>query len=225
MTTTPRRLAAELLAAEQHDKQRASELLHDELQQLVIAARMRLDMLAGRVSDEPTAEALKQTVSLMDDIVSQSRDLTGALAPSVLEEDGFIAAAHWLAERMAMSSGFKVNLDIHDAAEPQDAVLHALLYAAMQKALANVRQHAQVMEATVTPRELDDGQLHLSISDKGAGFEPSKLQKPNGNGGAMTGLAGLHTRLEAVGASMQVTSQHGGGTVVDVFMPTSIDEG
>jgi signal transduction histidine kinase len=90
--------------------------------------------------------------------------------------------------------------------------VNAALYRLVQEALNNVVRHAGAAHARVG-LEWAAGQVRLRISDDGRGFDPTLI--PPGH----LGLRFMHERAAAIGASLEVASRPGTGTVVTISWP------
>lgn len=207
-----RRLAAELSRSEQRERERLARVLHDNLQQLLVAASFQLAAVRSRASDERARTA----VDLMEDLLKQSLDasraLTVELSPTILYESGLDAALPWLARLMETRHGLKVQTEIN-ATVPQDETGVAfLLFSAVRELLLNVAKHAGVKSARVQLDRLDGDQVRTIVSDEGKGFDPASLR--GGDEATGLGLFGLQERLEHIGGHCVIDSAPGRGTRV-----------
>ena len=106
-----RALAGELTLSEQRERSRLAKVLHDHLQQLLVAAKFRLTVL-GRGGDDVVKQATKEVEELIDESIAASRSLTAELSPPILHEAGLNAGLQWLARRMADTQGLFVDLEM-----------------------------------------------------------------------------------------------------------------
>jgi signal transduction histidine kinase len=90
------------------------------------------------------------------------------------------------------------------------------LFRVAQEALSNVKKHSGAEEAVVQLHGSSD-EIVLSIVDAGIGFDPGKASS---NGGL--GLRSMQERLRAVGGTVEIDSQKGGGTQILVRAPLSL---
>lgn len=217
-----RQLAAELARSEQRERERLARVLHDNLQQLLVAAKFQLATVRCGASDERSRNA----ADLMDDLLKQSleasRSLTVELSPTILYEGGLEAALPWLARLMETRQGLKVQTEINAAVPQDEAGVAFLLFSSVRELLLNVAKHAGVDWASVQLDRLDGDLVRVIVSDEGKGFDPASLQ---GND-QMTGLGlfGLRERLEHIGGQCVIDSAPERGTRVtltaEVARPT-----
>ena len=136
-------LAAELTLAEQHERRRLARVLHDHLQQMLVAARMMLPRLRHRPDEETRLEIIGKIDDLLEQCLAESRSLTVELSPPILSEGGLKAAIPWLAHRMEEMHGLVVKARVDPEAEPRDESIRVLLFQAARELLLNVVKHAQ----------------------------------------------------------------------------------
>ncbi|MEX0745810.1 MAG: PAS domain S-box protein, partial [Phycisphaeraceae bacterium] len=215
-TRQVRRLTAELARAEQRERKRVATLLHDSLQQLLAAAKMRLDNLAHRMQDQQHRKPLDQVLELLDQSIEMSRSLTRQLSPPILHDAGLGPALRWLARWMQEHHDLAVKLDIDPAAEPESETVRIFAFEAVRELLFNVVKHAQVRQAEVEMKPLDGEELAIAIRDRGVGFDPKTLEDKGSMG---IGLMNIHERLEFIGGRLKIASQPGEGSCMTLAMP------
>ncbi len=209
-----RALAGELTLAEQRERSRLANLLHDHLQQILVAAKFRLALL-GRGGDDLVKQAAKEVEELLDESISTSRSLTAELSPPILHEAGLNEGLQWLARRMADTQGLFVNLELNECGPlPED--LRILLFQSVRELLFNIVKHAQVRSAVVNLRQLG-GLLQVTVSDQGTGFDPDMLLPGEGSRGF--GLLSIQERLQYVGGKLEIQSEPGRGSRFVLCVP------
>jgi signal transduction histidine kinase len=113
-------------------------------------------------------------------------------------------------------SGIKVDMtmseEISNIALPAEAELQ--LFRIIQEALTNVRKHAQSENAWID-LSISNGYLHVTVGDQGVGFNPAK--SPSGRGPHF-GLAIMRERAQSINAELNIDSEPGGGTRVEVII-------
>lgn len=212
-------LAAELASAEQRERKRLAALLHDDLQQLLVAASMQLRLATGR-TDEIGAHAVAQASRWVEEARVAARDLTRQLRPPALYEDGLVAALHWLATEMENRHHLRVLIDGNEPAQPLSDDIKALLFECVRELLFNVAKYAGVDSAEVRLREETDG-LHIIVADAGFGFDVNAVGTSRQSGGS--GLFSIRERLFALGGEMKMTSAPGHGATIELHAPLADD--
>jgi two-component system, chemotaxis family, CheB/CheR fusion protein len=205
-------LAVELASAEQRERRRLAALLHDDLQQLLVASLMHLRLVSGQ-GNQNVAEACQ----LLDQAIESARDLTRELRPPVLYEDGLVAALRWLSITMSKRHNIKVELDAGPAEPKLDHDMRALPFEISRELLLNAAKHSGSDKVHLEVRE-DDGRMRLTVSDDGRGFNAEVAGRDQGSG---FGLFSIRERLAALGGAMHVHTGPGAGTRVEVEVPLS----
>jgi signal transduction histidine kinase len=218
--TQVRRLASALTLAEQRERRRISQILHDHVQQMLFGIQMRAHMIDLDVSPEVHAvihEHLQAIAQLTEDAIKATRTLTVELSPPVLQSKGLVAACRWLVEQMAKLHNIDVQLDIQTDYQFASEELSILIFQFVRELLFNVVKHANVTEAKLSIREEGD-RLLVSIEDRGCGFEADDIiQRPRG-----FGIHSIHERLELFGGKLELTSQSNVGTCATINVPKEL---
>lgn len=213
-----RLLAVQLTQAERTERQRLAKVLHDHLQQLLVAAKLHIGLVSGRTADPGLRDSAALAETLLGDSIEMSRSLTVELSPPVLADGGLVAGLNWLVRRMREQHSLEVLLDSSDEAEPSDPDVRVFLFEAVRELLFNIVKHAGVLEALVRVDRTGTGRVRVVVEDGGRGFE-ADLVRVRGDGGTGLGLFSIQQRLEPLGGSLVVESAHGRGTRVTLIAP------
>lgn len=211
-------LTGELTLAEQRERRRLAQVLHDGLQQLLVAAKFRLSVL-NRIVDEQVRNEVSVLADLLDNSIETSRSLTAELSPPVLREGGFVAAIQWLVRWMQEKHDLEVDFKLPEETLRMNENLAVLLFQSARELLFNVVKHSGVKKALVRIAR-DDGRLKLTVIDEGKGFDPADLRGSGGRSGGF-GLFAMHERLELMGGYMDIDSRAGFGSRFIITAPLS----
>ncbi len=217
-TAQLRAMAVELTKSEQTERDRLAQLLHDELQQLLFAARMKVGVLRNSVVDEQVGQTIDQIDDLLKQSISETRSLAVELSPPILKKKGLTAGLQWLAGQMKDKHGLTVTVHAESEIEPLNEGVRILLYQVVKELLFNVAKHAQTDCAQVKIARTAQGQVHIEVSNNGVGFDPDKMQNLAESGGGF-GLSSIRQRLEVLGGSLKVDSTPGKGTRMVIQAP------
>ena len=215
-----RSLALELTEAEERERRRLAVMLHDGLQQELVAIRFQLDLLARKIDDDGCRPIFDELVELTTRSIRSCRSRSMELSPPLLYQEGLAAALEWLAQGFADKHGLEVRVDADESAEPGDERLMVFLFQAAREALLNVVKHAEVRSADLSLQRLD-GEVELAVEDRGAGFDPSELDDLSRDVIGF-GLLSVRERAELLGATVEITSGPDRGTRISLRWPDSV---
>lgn len=216
--TQSRVLAAQLTLAEQAERQRIAQRLHDDLQQRLYGIQMHMTLISEDIESlsQPQLFAdMQEVYAMVDDAIAITRHLSIDLSPPVLEDEGLVEALHWLAMQMAERHGLRITLRTEHAFRIPDKDMRVLLFQIVRELLFNVRKHAATDEATVVLRSDPTGQLLILIIDAGQGFNVATTTAQTGG----FGLFSVHERLKLFGGRMAIDSAPGHGTRITLTVP------
>ena len=201
-------LVAEALDAEDRERRRLAEALHDDAIQNLLAARQELGEAAR--GDTRGVERARGVVDLT---VEQLRGAVFELHPYLLEQSGLPAALEAVAEEQARRGRFNPRVRVGpDTAGEHDQLVLSLA----RELLVNAAKHAEAEEVTVALARTN-GQLLLEVADDGNGIPSDRLAEAPTQG--HIGLASCAQRVEALGGRFSVASRASGGTRVTATLP------
>lgn len=210
-----RRSAIELTRAEQHERKRLAHLLHDDVQQLLVAAQMHLVLLADRNSDPRSAIMIDTVRGLLAEATQASRVLAQDLSPPALGRGGLGNAMVLLAGQMQDLHRLTVTVDADDQVEVSDLTAASFLLDATRELLFNVVKHSGVQQAHVE-LVVAGGEVRVTIEDHGVGLDRTRAAKASSPG---FGLARIRERLEDLGGRLEESVPRGGGHRIRLAVP------
>jgi PAS domain S-box-containing protein len=217
-TVQLRALAAELTQSEERERRRIAQILHDDLQQLLVAARLRLEAVRERKEAGVVVDYLLQIEKLIGESNEIARGLSHELSPTVLHEHGLLAGLQWLGRWMHEKHGLMVRVGTGTSVEALEHDVKVLLFQSVRELLFNVIKHAGVKRASVRMSAGKGGAIEILVSDRGRGIDP--VQAREGRNASMGfGLFGIRERLAFVGGRMEVESKPGGGARFRLVVP------
>ena len=214
-TALLRSLAMELTQAEQRERQRLAQVLHDHLQQLLVGATLSVEALR---SQAPSARKdLDRLTGTLQEALHMARLLAVELSPPVVREKPLHTCMEWLARDFGRRHGLKVALDLvqPESAEPEPA--RRFIFEAVRELLLNVVKHSGTRAVRLRLRSRDDGRLEVTVADEGAGFDPACLDAAVPGEGI--GLSSLRQRLRFLGGGLEIQSRIGGGSRFTLTVP------
>jgi signal transduction histidine kinase len=146
---------------------------------------------------------------LSDDL----RNAAHRLHPSALEHFGVVAAIESHCSDFMKLHGIKVKFTHRSVPESIPMEVALCLYRVTQECLNNTAKHSGAREAAVAIKKRE-GDIFLSITDNGTGFDPGLLADQNG-----LGIVGIRERVRLVDGTISIHSQPGHGTQIEVRVP------
>ncbi|MBJ8346936.1 sensor histidine kinase [Antrihabitans sp. YC2-6] len=202
-------LLADVMTAEERERRRIAEALHDGALQTLLAAKQDLrDVLRGKDDDR----GIQRASELVESVSEELRQVTRELHPAVLHEAGVAAAVQTLAQAFSERTAVPVELAIdYPFAHAGDAAL----YGVARELLNNVARHAHAQKVRLELR--DEGtELTLIVRDDGVGMDPAVISQRLAEG--HIGLASHRARIETLGGRIDFESVER-GTSVYVRLP------
>jgi len=206
-------LAVKLIETEERERQRIAQLLHDDLQQILAAARMQLQWASERLPSEPR---LAYVVKLLEESTEKTRSLSHELSPSVVQHADLVTALKWIAENMLKQFGLHVQLKAGSVPKIENFPTKMFLFRSAQELLFNVAKHAGVKSVQVVCSGSENS-VSIEICDEGKGFNPAILDSAKAPAGL--GLRSLRERANYIGGSLAIESSPGQGSRFTLTVP------
>ncbi|MFD0053828.1 HAMP domain-containing sensor histidine kinase [Streptomyces sp. NPDC005047] len=199
---------ARVLLAQEAERRRIAQELHDEVGQSMTAILLVL----GRAADdahEPLREELQQAQEITRESLDEVRRLVRRLRPGVLDDLGLISALSSLTHDFAAHTGLRVVRRFDADLPALDPETELVLYRVAQESMTNTARHADAerLEVSLSPA---DGAVTLTIADDGHGMEAACE-------GA--GIRGMRERALLIGAALDITSAPEAGTRIRLTAP------
>jgi PAS domain S-box-containing protein len=213
------RLASKLATAQDDERWRIAEGLHDDVAQLISACSVMLGV-ASKMDDAAKQNALIDDIDgFLREAGEKVRSLSFELASATLYRLGLRKALQELCE--SMNERYKTKFSISKGPSPEhlgDVTATALLRSA-RELLFNVVRHAAVQEARVS-LALEGDCLLLAVEDSGRGFP--LVEDGQSDTGEGLGLFSIETHLRGLGGEIQVESTPGEGARVTLRVPMGL---
>jgi len=215
-----RRLAHQILSAQEDERRLISRELHDEVVQTLVGINVQLAALdrAASVSTTGLKSKIATTQRLVEKSVNAVHRFARDLRPAVLDDLGLIPALHSFMKTVASREKLRINLTAAASAEDLDSDKRTVLYRIAQEALTNVSRHARATEVNVSIKSIR-GLICMEIHDNGRAFDVQRAFSAKTN--KRLGLLGMRERVEMVGGMLAIDSAPGKGTTVRVEIPLS----
>jgi len=219
-----RALTARLIQVEETERQRIVHALHDDLQQVLVAARMAVGGVFEGTSEASSQSEIERVDGMLSQAIQLTRTLIQEIAVPAMNERDLPSSIRWLAQRMQEKFGLKVTVTISNYNVVKiDEETYLCLYRAVQELLFNIVKHAKVKLAVVIIEKGERQSVKVTVKDSGIGVSKNTLmdaEKPT----LGFGLFGIRERLEGLGGRLDLVSDIGQGVTVILTAPL-LDEG
>jgi signal transduction histidine kinase len=197
-----------LAQAQEYERVRLTEQLHDQVGRNLTALGLHLAILERDVGDGAPAAMLREAMNLLQGTVTQVRHLMSELYPPMLGDYGVYSAVRWLASEVARRTGAEVRMVEGDGDWRLHPETEAALFRITQEALENSVRHAAATRIDITLRAVDR-RIQLTVTDDGRGFDCDAV---GADGRSSWGLTLMRERALAIGATLAIESRAGRGT-------------
>ena len=216
-----RQLTGRLESAKEEERSHISRELHDEFGQTLTAAKINLQMLRSVTPDATIAQRLEESVSMMDGMIRQARNIALGLRPPLLDEAGLVPALDHHLKALTGRSGVRIELDAANSGVNIPPAMNVTVFRLVQEAVNNALRHAQARKIRVTLRD-DAETLLLVIEDDGIGFDREAVAQ-RAKRGEHLGLLGMTERARSAGGTIVLDSRPGSGSRIEVRIPLTSD--
>lgn len=207
---------ARIVQAQDAERRRIEQDLHDGVQQELVAVVAKLGLARSVLRRDP-GRSLVLIEELQDEavrIVDEFRELAHGIHPSVLSDEGLVAAVESRARRMPIPAAVTAPDGLRDARFAIE--VEASAYYFVSESLTNVLKHAGATKVAIN-LAATNGSLLVEVRDNGSGLPPAVRSG--------SGLTALRDRIEAVGGSLRVANGTGGGAAVHARLPSGAASG
>lgn len=208
--------------AQEHERQRIAQELHDETAQSLLLMAQRLDSLASAVKrrrNKDVAAGLQEVRETTIDALMELRRLAQDLRPRILDDMGLVPALEWLADDLTQQDGIEARVEVGGTLPTLSEEGQLLLFRIAQEALRNIGKHSGATEAALSLQAHGD-RLEMRVVDNGHGFTLPKAVGDLAATGKL-GLLGMHERARLLGGTLDIHSERRSGTTVVVELPLS----
>jgi two-component system, NarL family, sensor histidine kinase UhpB len=205
-----RQSAIHALEAQEGERRRVAQELHDEVGQSLTAVVLQLRRLERAVPPEVRRDIAEVRETARSSLVDVRR-IAQRLRPEVLDELGLQSALGTLAERVAGQARLQVATRLDDRLPALSPTDELVIYRVAQEALTNTLRHAGATRAVMSLRSDAEGVL-LTVTDDGRGLGG----RPPG-----AGIQGMRERALLAGAKIEIGDRPDGGVEVRLALPAA----
>ena len=218
-----RRLSHRLLEIQENERRQIARELHDEIGQILTATKIDLEVIRRNQLPDELIHRLNDDIMMLDACLSEVRNLSLELRPSILDDLGLIAALRWQLERFQHRAGFAGNLIAEGISERFDTDLETASFRIAQEALTNIAKHGKAHHVEIEMKQ-NPAELTMSIRDDGMGFDVDRAMAEAVRSKTF-GILGMQERVSLLGGSLEFKSVVGKGTTVSARLPIGESNG
>ncbi|HLA58534.1 MAG TPA: PAS domain S-box protein [Puia sp.] len=211
-----RQLASHLQDIREEERAGIAREIHDELGQQLTGLKMDMSWVSKRLNAEANGEInqkINGTLELLDVTIKTVRRIATDLRPSMLDDLGLLATVEWQCDEFERRTGITTRF-IEDMTEFEFPARMAIgLFRICQESLTNIARHSSAKNAIISIQQMS-GELQLTISDDGKGFDAHKIGHKK-----TLGLLGMRERTLMMGGKYQIVSEKGSGTTLSIRIP------
>ncbi len=199
-----------IIEAEEKERRRIAQDLHDGVGQILSAAKLNLSGLESQIilNNDKQKEAFKTALDLIDDSVKEVRTVSHNMMPNTLLKLGLASAIKEFITKIQGTPNLKVNLEIVGLTERIEQEKETVLYRVIQEVVSNIIKHAKATEIGLQLIK-HEKEISIIIEDNGLGFDTSKINSFEG-----IGLKNIISRIEFINGTVHFDSTLNKGTTV-----------
>jgi PAS domain S-box-containing protein len=208
-------LSRRLVQAQETERRRIAQELHDETGQILTGLKLTLDVALRQIGAKEGCATLSRVAAMLETLQKQLRTVSVNLRPVVLDDLGLLPAILMLCNQYERDMSLRVRI-VHDSISGRRFApeVESTAYRIVQEGLTNIARHAGVNEATVT-LWTNEEVLGIQMEDCGRGFVVESAESV----ARSSGLSGMRERVFLLGGEFTIDSSLGAGTRLTAELP------
>gem|GEM_PF-4639718 len=208
---------SKLIEGQEYERQHIARELHDGLGGFFTAIKAYLGAFEGGLTQPKDRKIYQKLTSILQYAGEELRRITHRMSPVALERTSLVESLSDLAYQLE-KSGLCVSLELVALEQELPRELKVNLYRIIQELTTNIVKHAQAQNVLIQLVQMED-RLLLLVEDDGCGFDYHKAMQR-----ATLGLQNIQARVQLLGGRMDVLSQMGEGTSVEIDIPRQAEQ-
>jgi signal transduction histidine kinase len=203
-----------IIAAEESERQRIAQDLHDSVSQIISAAKINLSVIGSELPflNEEQKTRFEKVINLVDYGFKEVRTISHNMMPWALHKTGLAQVIKQFIENIA-NDNIAINFFSRGFDSPFDDTTEIILYRVLQESVNNVMKHAHADRLDISLIRSDES-ISLTIEDNGKGFDTTNPDIFKG-----MGLNNLRSRINFLKGKVEFDSQVNRGTLVSIYIP------
>jgi signal transduction histidine kinase len=196
------------------ERNRMAREIHDTLAQGFTGIVLQLEAAEQALGEDinQAQQHLNRARALAKESLNEARRSVWALRPQPLEQLPLAAAIRQEIEGFTRDTGIRADFDTAGNSRTLSAEIENALLRICQESLTNIRKHAQATQVEIE-MAFGEKEIRLRIHDNGVGFNPASPMENR------FGLISMRERAKLLGGSMNIGSEEGKGTHLEIIIP------
>jgi len=216
---TEKKFLNAIIQAEEKERKRFANELHDGLGPLLSTIKMSFSALVQNEPEKFSGEIADNTGMVINEAIKTLKEVSNNLSPHVLSNFGLYRALRNFINKINALRTITINLDSNLGNKRYDTNIEIVLYRVICELIHNTVKHAEAKKIDICLME-DVKNITIAYKDDGIGFDPEKLRKQPGSKGI--GLSNIFSRINSLKGEVSLNSHSGKG--MNVFIKIKKDE-
>ena len=209
--------SAQLSTVLEAERTKLAGLLHDSVGQNLLLIRLSLQNIKKLNANSKAAEEFESIFSLVDDTVTEIKEIARAIRPLSLDELGLNTVLTSICKKVSKESSINFHIHLPDDSSNIPKEMEVCIYRVTQESLNNIIKHSKAKNFSVE-LEVEDESITLQISDDGIGFKPTILFNDKYISEGM-GLLNMQENVERLGGTFYIDSTIDEGCKLKINFP------
>jgi len=213
-----KRVSLQLISAQEDERHRISQELHDEIGQQMTALLLELHSVQAALSKEhaPFADNIEELIRDLEAIMKRLRQVFYQLSPPFLDNTALIKVLRAHCSSFTRSTGIPIDISCPEDFPTLSNIYEVTLYRFVQEGLTNAAKHGKARAVWIN-LDASGNEINVSLEDDGLGFDAMSASPG-------LGLKGIQERFMMLRGSFEIESTPGKGTKLFGSLPNSPDE-
>ena len=201
-----------IIQAEEKERTRVSQDLHDSLGPLLSAIKLYSNSIVHADDGNKRKDIHIKITELMDEAVKTVKEISNNLSSHILKNFGFLDAINSFAEKIELNYPIKIIREFKEDLKINETI-QITLYRVLVELINNTLKYAYASEIKIKQHSVR-GKISIIYQDNGQGFD---VEREIGRGKGM-GLYNIHSRIKSLGGTISMKSKEGKGILVEILI-------